>query len=208
MPCAPLLNSLLTERLTMKLDGAAKMKHEPVRAPQRELVISFPRANPLAAETLRERFASTILTFNRSELREIFHEIVKTSDLSVSPDKFLRTMADAPGRILIQRVSQDQILSSADTLSRKIRKSCSRMGTNSDKPGVENARRPVNTRNTGKVHRPSGAANQVRVPLSFPKSSSPSKAVLAHNTASRSSVRMAVVPLTRETGNVFPNWTS
>jgi diguanylate cyclase (GGDEF)-like protein len=60
---------------------------------QRERVISNPLGTHPASKALREKFASAILTGNKSELNQILCEVAKISDPSVSPEKFFGVMA-------------------------------------------------------------------------------------------------------------------
>jgi len=70
------------------------MKPNPTHSRGRERILSFPLVTHPASGVLRERFASAILTCDRSELRQILCEIAKISATSDSTDKFFRMMAD------------------------------------------------------------------------------------------------------------------
>ena len=71
-----------------------KMKPKASLASQRNPVNSFSMVTQPATRALRNRFASAILSCDKSELRKILCEIAKISAPSDSPDKFFRVMAD------------------------------------------------------------------------------------------------------------------
>jgi len=70
------------------------MKPNRPHARRQERILSFTLVTHPASGVLRERFASAILTCDRSELRQILCEIAKISATSDSTDKFFRMMAD------------------------------------------------------------------------------------------------------------------